>query len=66
MATLTTLIGTPFHELPETQRLFFLDDLRELRQKFTDGAYEFRKAKRKTAKPPSPKIEALVDEDFDL
>ena len=66
MATLSTLIGTPFHELPELQRYQFIDDLRELRQTFTDGAYEFRKSKRKTAKPPNLKIEALMEEDFDL
>lgn len=74
MATLESLIGRPLHELPEEEITNFIENLRSVRQSFTDGAYEERKTRRKTAtkrKGPEITAEFLAEvdslaEDLDL
>lgn len=48
MATLESLIGTPLHELSEEELTNFIENLRSVRQTFTDNAYTERTTKRKT------------------
>ncbi len=74
MATLESLIGVPLHELTEEKLTDFIENLRAVRQGFTDNAYETRQTRRKSStKRKGPEITAeflaevdALAEDLDL
>ncbi len=74
MATIESLLGQSLKDLSEDQLTDFVENLRSVRQTFTDSAYETRSNKRKTAakrKGPEITAEFLKDveelaEDLDL
>jgi hypothetical protein len=74
MATLESILGKSIHEFSEEQLTDFVENLRSVRQSFTDSAYETRTNKRKAAakrKGPEVTAEFLADieslaDDLDL